>query len=574
MTTSLLGSTMDAASLDVPAPPNQRAFEVIRTLGPARILGLASAVAAVLAILIYVSVLVATPDYDVLFSRLPVEASGAIVKKLEAGGERYRLDDGGTTILVDRGNVARLRVMVAESKLIAPGSLGYELLDRADPLSTTNSLFQVNRIRALEGELARTIAAVEGIESARVHLVIPMRELFSQSVQEARASIVLKSASDRVVPKKSVEAIQQIVSGSVRDLSPARVAVMDTKGNLLARGDGDAQSVASGGVFERKMEFERRTREGIERMLEQYVGLGKVRADVTADFNLTSVNRSSEIYDPKGRVERSVQVVEEGANRENTRQNKDASIRNNLPEGQSQTTPGQQSKDVTNRTEETTNYEVSKSVIRETTEPGALTRLSVAVLIDGRYSGGTGTEPATYEARSEQEIQQLSRLVRSLVGFNGDRGDVVEVINLPFVVTDPKTVVDGGPLLSKQEMIRLAQVGFLGLLALAIALFAARPVIRALRPETTEETDLLQIPEGSTALVPVELDDVSQLKAEIEREMQDLESKRSAALADMIDIDKIEGQVQASAVKRITEIFDKHPDEAVSVMRTWLSQRA
>lgn len=570
--TTTLNAAMEAALPDSGTPYSQRAVDIIRTLGPTRILGLASAVASVLAILIYVGVMVATPDYDVLFARLPVEASGAIVKKLEASGERYRLEDGGSTIMVDRTNVARLRVMAADSKLISPGSIGYELLDRTDALSTTNSLFQVNRIRALEGELARTIVAVEGIESARVHLVIPMRELFSQSGQESRASIVLKAAGDRAVSKRSVEAIQQIVAGSVRDLAAARVAIMDTKGNLLARGDGDAQSSVSAGVFERKMEFERRTREGIERMLEQYVGLGRVRADVTADFNLTSVSRSSETFDPRGRVERSIQVVEEAANRENARQGRDASVRNNLPEGQAAPPTGQQSRDVTNRTEETTNYEVSKSQTRETTEPGALTRLSVAVLVDGKYVGGDGGQPGSYEARSEQEIQQLARLVRSLVGFNADRGDVVEIVNLPFVAPDPKSLVDAGPLLSKQEIIRLSQFGILSLVAVVIALSAVRPVLRALRP-AEDDSETIEVPGGSTALVPVELDDVSQLKAEIEREMQDLESKRSAALADMIDIEKIEGQVQASAVKRITEIFDKHPDEAVSVMRHWLTQR-
>jgi len=325
-------------------------------------------------------------------------------------------------------------------------------------------------------------------------------------------------------------------------------------------------------VFERKMDFERRTREGIERMLEQYVGLGRVRADVTADFNLTSVSRSSETFDPRGRVERSIQTVEEAANRENARQGRDASVRNNLPEGQVAPPTGQQSRDVTNRTEETTNYEVSKSQTRETTEPGALTRLSVAVLVDGKYVGGDGTQPASYEARSEQEIQQLTRLVRSLVGFSADRGDVVEIVNLPFAAADPKSLIDAGPLLSKHDILRLSQIGILSLVAMVIALLAVRPLLKALRP-AEEESDTLEAPQGSTALVPVELDDVSQLKAEIEREMQDLESKRSAALADMIDIEKIEGQVQASAVKRITEIFDKHPDEAVSVMRNWLTQR-
>jgi len=545
-----------------------------KSLGSVQLFGVLSAVVGGLAALVYFGALLMAPDYGVLVTRATPELAGSVMRKLESAGERFRLEDMGGTILVEKSQIPRLRILLAEGKLLGSGSVGNELFDKIDPLSTTNSLFQVNRIRALEGELSRTIGAIEGIESARVHLVIPMRELFSQAGSEARASILLKPVGDRKLAKRSIEAIQQIVSAAVKDLAPSRVAITDTQGNLLARGDGDMQSAVSASVMERKFEFERKARDSVERLLEQHVGLGKVRADVTAEFSLSSITRTSESYDPKSRVERSVQTVEEGANRDNLRQSRDVSVRQNIPEGQGSTPAGQQSKEVTNRTEETTNYEVSKTQVRETIEPGALQRLSVSVMVDGRYvSDGEGM--TKYEARSDAELEQLVRLVRSVVGFNADRGDIVEVVNLAFAPPDTTGMYDGRAWFTRDDMIRLSQLAVLGFAAAAIIIFAVRPILGALRMPTVDESaDALVLPAGpaSPALAGPE-DEVAALKAEIEQEMKQLEQKRSQQLAEMIDIEKIEGQVEASAVRRITEIFDKHPEEAVGVIRGWLSTR-
>jgi len=560
------------------APPPEslagRLTVAFKSLGSPQVIGIIAAVVGALAALVYFGALLLAPEYGVLLTRATPEMAGAIIRKLEGAGERFRLDDMGTTILVEKSHLPRLRILLAESKLLGSGTIGNELFDKLDALSTTNSLFQVHRIRALEGELARTIGAIEGIESARVHLVMPMRELFSQQGSEARASILLKPASDRMLPKRSIEAIQQIVASSVKDLAGSRVAISDTRGNLLARGDGDMQSAVSASIMERKFDFERKARDSIERLLEQHVGLGKVRADVTAEFSLSSITRTSESFDPKSRVERSIQIVEEGANRDNLRQNRDVSVRQNIPEGQSTPPAGQQSKEVTNRTEETTNYEVSKTQVRETIEPGTLQRLSVAVMVDGKYLPD-GSGAAKYEPRSDAELQQLVRLVRSVVGFNADRGDVVEVVNLAFAPPDTTGLSDGQMWFTRDDIVRLSQLGVLGLAVAAIVIFAIRPLLGALRPGTVGiADDALLLPAGpeTPALAGPE-DEVAALKAEIENEMKELEQKRSQQLAEMIDIEKIEGQVEASAVRRITEIFDKHPEEAVSVIRGWLSTR-
>ena len=552
-----------------------RISEGIRQLGVVRVVGIGTALTAALSIFVYAAISFTAPEYSVLYSGLNAEDSGAIIKKLEAQNEPYTLRDDGTTILVDKAHIPRIRIAVAEEKIISGGTVGYELLDRADPLSTTNSQFQVNRTRALEGELARTIGAINGVVSARVHLDVPTRDLFAEGESSARASVVLKLQGDRRLQPRSVEAIQQVVASAVKNLAPEHVAIVDAQGNLLARGDGNEQTAASSALFERKAEYERRYRDSVERLLEQYIGPNRVRADVTVELDLAQVKRTSETFDPKSRVERSIQTVDEGSNRNDSRATKDVSVRQNLPEGQQPAGNGQNTQEANNRTEETTNFEVSRNQTQETIEPGTVRRVSVAVMVDGKR--GTDANGAkTYDPRSDEELKQLERLVRSVIGYDEKRGDQIEVVSLRFVALDaPEEVPPGALDFTKDDIVKMAQVGFLALAAAVIFFFGARPIIRILMPVSNVNVEELIATEGVSTLPAVmdEVDEVASLKAEIEREMKELETKRSAQLADMIDIDKIEGQVQASTVRRITEIFDKHPEEGVQVIRNWLAQR-
>lgn len=570
---------VDAASTLDETPTSNTLFgrisDGVRQLGVVRVVGIGTALTAALSIFVYAAISFTAPDYSVLYSGLTAADSGAIIKKLEAQNEPYTLRDDGTTILIDKANIPRIRIAIAEEKIISGGSIGYELLDRADPLSTTNSQFQVNRIRALEGELARTIGAINGVVSARVHLDVPTRDLFAEGEAAARASVVLKLQGDRRLQPRSVEAIQQVVASAVKNLAPERVAIIDAQGNLLARGDGNEQSTASTALFERKAEYERRYRDSVERLLTQYIGPNRVRADVTVDLDLAQVKRTSETFDPKSRVERSIQTVEEGSNRNDSRATKDASVRQNLPEGQQAPGNGQNSQEANNRTEETTNFEVSRNQTQETIEPGTVRRVSVAVMVDGKR--GTDANGAkTYDDRSEEELKQLERLVRSVIGYDEKRGDQIEVVSLRFVALDAPDELPPGVLdFTKDDIVKMAQMGFLALAAAVIFFFGARPILRILVPANNVNVEELIATEGLSTLPAVidEVDEVANLKAEIEREMKELETKRSAQLADMIDIDKIEGQVQASTVRRITEIFDKHPEEGVQVIRNWLAQR-
>ncbi len=557
--------------------PAARLVDALRRLGPLRLVGLVGSLAAIVVAVMAAAVNLMAPDFVPLFSKLAPEDSAALVRHLEQAREKYQVADGGQTVLVERSRVAQLRIMAADRKLPSKGSLGYEVFDRIDPLSTTTNLFQVNQIRALEGELARTIASISGVESARVHLVIPTRELFSQQAADTRASVVVQFRSNMDSARQRVDSIRHLVASAVKNLSPGRVSIVDTQGNLLARGDGESAAGQATAVLEHKLEHERRLRAAVERLVEQHVGIGRVRADVNVDVTYAAVVRTTEAFDPKGRVERSVQTVEEASTKSEQRGEQDSSVARNIPPEQQQSQgQGTRGNENQRRTEETTNFEVSRTQVRESIDPGSIRRVSVAVLVDGvRQVDASGAQ--AWKARSEDEIKAIERLVKSAVGFSQERGDSVEVVNLPFSAVELPEIKAPGLLdFTKEDLKLVSQVAVLGLVMALVVLFVVRPIVSKMFEEPAPDTAALAIEGGGGgALVPAEeVDEVARMKAEIESEMQALQAQRAQAMAEMIDIDKIEGQVQSSALKRITEIVDKHPEEAASVIRGWLTQRA
>ena len=555
--------------------PAGRLIDALRKLGPLRLVGLVASLAAIIVAVAASTVHLMAPDFVPLFSKLAPEDSAALARHLDQAREKYQMADGGQTVLVERSRVAQLRIMAAEKRLPSKGSLGYEVFDRIDPLSTTTNLFQINQIRALEGELARTIASIAGVESARVHLVIPTRELFSQQAPDTRASVVVQFRANMDSARQRVESIRHLVASAVKNLSPGRVSIVDTQGNLLARGDGESAAGQATAVLEHKLEHERRLRAAVERLVEQHVGIGRVRADVNVDVTYAAVVRTTEAFDPKGRVERSVQTVEEASTKSEQRGEQDSSVARNIPpeqQGQGQGTRGSENQ---RRTEETTNFEVSRTQVRESIDPGSIRRVSVAVLVDGvRQADASGAQ--AWKPRSEEEMKAIERLVRSAVGFSQERGDTVEVVNLPFSPVELPDIRPPGMFdFTKEDIKLVSQVAVLGLVVALVVLFVVRPIVAKMFEEPAPDTAALAIEGGGGALVPTEeVDEVARMKAEIESEMQALQAQRAQAMAEMIDIDKIEGQVQSSALKRITEIVDKHPEEAASVIRGWLTQRA
>jgi flagellar M-ring protein FliF len=556
---------------------------------------MAMVAAGILAFFIFLTSRLASPEMSLLYAELDGHDTGQIVTRLEQLKVPYRLTGDGSQIFVPAEQVARLRVAMAEDGLPSGGSIGYEIFDRSEGLGTTNFVQNINHLRALEGELARTIRSINLVKQARVHLVLPRRELFSRDRQDPSAAIVLAMRGSRRLDRNQVLAIQHMVAAAVPGLQPNLVSIVDDKGTLLARGAStdDLQSVASTAA-EMQIGYETRLTRTIEKLIERSVGPGNVRAEVSAEMDFDRVTENAEIYDPDGQVVRSTQTVEESSNALDGQVPPPVTVGNNLPDaGLPQLGDGTSSSNRTARTEETVNYEITRTVKTHVRESGLVRRLSVAVLVNGTMTDGTDGEPV-YQPRSDEEMQQITALVRSAVGLNEERGDTLQIVNLRFAdVENPlASVADTGLLgFSKVELMRIAEILVLGVVGILVLLLVVRPVVSRLleaAPAASQGGGGL-LPDMSAAQ-PALAGPGALIGAELPGGAVGAPAGTAAALAQpagtalldedmpsevdaMIDLNKVEGRVRASSIRKIGEIVEKHPEEAVAIVRNWLYQQ-
>ncbi|WP_119422790.1 flagellar basal-body MS-ring/collar protein FliF [Desertibaculum subflavum] len=540
----------------------------LRSLGAGRLAVVAGTVLATIAFVTYLGARMIQPPMSLLFGGLDTKEASELVAKLDGMRVPYELRGNGSQVLVPEDQVLKLRLALAREGLPSGGSIGYEIFDKTDSLGTTSFVQNINQLRALEGELARTIRSLDGVAAARVHLVLPRREVFARENREPSASVVLKLRGSTRLDKSQVGAIQNLVAAAVPDLKTSRIAIVDDRGTLLTRVEQNGPGSA-GSMAEAKLELEERHKRNIETLLERTLGPGKVRAEVTADIDYDRTVTSQEMFDPDQQVVRSVQTVTE-QNSSADGASQAVSVQTNLPEAKAQDSAGGGSNSTSSRTEETTNYEISRTTRTQTREAGIVRRLSVAVLVDGNYSQGQdGTR--TYQPRSADELQSLATLVRSAVGFDAKRGDTVEIVNLQFPAGEPtEALPEEFALLGlgKADLMRIAETGILGIVALLLILLVIRPVLNRFMTPTGSP-----LPAGAPQLPP------GQAQAQLAlppgapgTELQP--SEPVSEVEKMIDIARIEGQVKASSVKRIGEIVQRHPEEAVSIVRTWMYQDA
>ena len=304
--------------------------------------------------------------------------------------------------------MTRLRMKLAEGGLPKGGGVGYEIFDKSDALGTTSFVQNINHLRALEGELARTIRGIDRIQAARVHLVLPERPLFSRETPEPSASIVVRVRGS--LEPQQIKAIRHLVASSVNGLKPQRVSIVDESGTLLA--DGAATDVDQAVGDERRAGYEKRMRKQVEDIVSSVVGAGRARVQLSADFDYNKITQTSDKFDPEGRVLRSSQTREESTS--NGVEGGQVTVNNELPGNQGGGN-NQQSRDQSKKSEETNNYEISRTTKTEVTEAGRVNRISVAVLVDGSYSKNEKGE-ITYKERGKDELDRIAD-----AGAFGDR---------------------------------------------------------------------------------------------------------------------------------------------------------
>jgi flagellar M-ring protein FliF len=532
----------------------------LKGLGASRLMAMVAVTAALIGFFSFVIMRVTTPQMTTLFTDLSVEDSAGIVKDLERQAIPFELRNDGAVIMVPKDKVTRLRIKLAEGGLPKGGGVGYEIFDKSDALGTTSFVQNINHLRALEGELARTIRAIDRIQAARVHLVLPERPLFSREIPEPSASIVVRVRGS--LEPQQIRAIRHVVASAVSGLKPQRVSIVDEAGQLLADGAaGDADNTIGD---ERRAGFEKRMRNQVEAIVSSVVGAGRARVQLSADFDYNKITQTSDRFDPEGRVLRSSQTREESsASADNSGQ---VTVNNELPGNQRQdnATPA---RDQNKKTEETNNYEISRTTKTEVTEAGRVNRISVAVLVDGSYAKNDKGE-IVYQERSKEQLDRIAALVRSAIGFDQKRGDQVEVVNLKFAEAPPAVqVAEPAGLLAmlqftKDDVMYVIELGVMMLLGLVVLFMVIRPLVR--RILASEEISSLI----SDSSVPA-LTDGSAQPAGVSSQ-----SLIPNATAQMIDVAQVQGQVHAQSVHRVGELAERNPNETASIVRQWLTEPA
>ncbi len=541
-----------------------RLLGTLADLGPARVVALGLSAAGLIGFFLYLLFRVAEPHHALLYAGLDLRDSAEIVGRLEALGVPYRLQADGGTILVPADRALRLRMALAEDGLPRGGSVGYEIFDQASAFGTTNLLADINLRRALEGELARTIASLADVRTARVHLVLPKRELFRRETIEPSASVTLHMAGGRRLSRKQVSAIQHLTASAVPGLGPEAVTLVDDQGTLLARGGDDPEAILPAHAEEYRTAYEARLQRTIEDLLERSLGPGRVRAEVTADIDFDRVTTTQETFDPEGQVVRSTQTVEEESQLAEQDQDDAVSVANNLPNlGAEGGAAGRTSNENRARSEETTNYEISRTVRNHTQLGGRVRRLSVAVLVDGRVSRDAAGE-LVYRQLEADEIGQIETLVRSAVGFDAARGDVVQIINMPFAQAPLPEIqepwLDFG--LTKHDLMQLAELAILALVALLLITMVLRPAVRQLLAPA--EPALA----GAGAGGPTALPPTASLPALPGPEQPQAEAEEE----ELVDLGRVKGLVRADLIRQATSAVDSYPEEVVGILRSWLHE--
>jgi len=551
-----------------------------RRFGAARLAAMLAVTLALIGFFAFVMLRMSQPTMGVLFADLSSQDVSAIVKDLDTRGVKYELRSDGQTILAPRADVPRLRLDLAGKGIPSGGGVGYEIFDKGDAFSSTSFVQNINHLRALEGELSRTIRSISRVQAARVHLVIPERRLFERDREPPRASIALKLAGD--LDNAQVRAIRHLVSSAVDGLKPERVSIVDERGRLLADGAQGEQGMVGLALDERQGAMERRIKAQVDDIVASIVGPGRARVQVSAALDTNRIESRSETFDPESKVIRSSQNRTEAS--ATNEQREGVTVGNELPgaqqnQGQQQ---GQQ-RDSSSKNEEVVNYEISRTTRTEVQDGGRVRKLSVAVLVDGVYSR-QGSE-TNYQPRSQEELERIGQLVRTAIGFDRQRGDQVEVVNLRFAEapqapTDltEQTLMQQLTSFSREDLVRFAEMGVIALLILIVLMVVVRPLLKQVLAPDRETRAIPSFMRNGTLVVegtgdPSTFSSVSGGAGSAggsDAGQIDVEAPSERMLA----IAQIKGQLKAQSVEKIGAMVSQNPADSVAVLRGWIHEKA
>ena len=428
----------------------------------------------------------AEEPYRPLYSGMSEKDASSIVEILQKERIPYRLEGAGT-VLVPVDQVYSIRLKLAGQNMVPGNGSGYEIFDRSNEFGVSDFTQQVNLLRAMQGELARTVEVLPQVSTARVHLVMPKESAFADRDRKATASVMLQLVGSQRLPKQTVTAIQNLVSASVSNLDKSAVTIMDSSGNLLSLNDKDQPSSEGQTMQEYQSSLERRLEERLTSMMEQVVGTGQAVVRVTTDINREHVEQNRQLYNPDEQVVRSQKVIEESRSATDVMAQGVPGVASNTPgnnpvlsdgsiASQSDNAPG----DRANRSETTMNYEISSTSEHRIIPFGTINKLSVAVVVGGSFKADDAGKQ-TFVPRDQIELKGLKALVERAIGYDEDRGDTVEIQSLPLIdISSPADEEALASAESKAFYIEIARYGVAGLALLLLGWFLLRPLSQRL----------------------------------------------------------------------------------------------
>jgi flagellar M-ring protein FliF len=543
-------------------------LDSLRKLGLAPILALAGVAVGMIGIVAYLELGgVNTARMTLLYGDLDPHDSSQIVDQLEHQQIPFRVEADGRRILVPADSVYSARAMLSKDGLPASGTIGDEIFDRNSDLTLTEFEQDVKRTRALEGELARTIQAMHGISHVRVHLVLPRKEPFAHRHSDAQASVMLTLAGSQALSQEGIQAIVNLVAGAVPELRPENITLVDSHLHLLARaGDPEDMRTRSMLAEDLSRSMSLRLEHSVEEMLERSLGAGHVHAEASVRINFDKTNETQERFDPDGPVVRSTQNIT--SNNKTTDRAAPVSLQNNLPnaDASAQNTGSQEGKQ-----EETTNYEISKTVHSTISDQPRVDRITLAVMVDGVDTVGADGKPV-WHARPQAELDQIERLAKSAVGFDEKRGDHIEVVSMPFInpIDPAEQEIAARPRGARKDLVGLLEAGALGVTAFAIIMLMTRSILNGLKQPEIALAGGGPAGNGPTLAGGAWSGDAALPGGSSAGGLADGDQ---AALVDeaTVSLSQIEGQIRASSIRQLVELANKHPDTTLTIIRNWMA---
>jgi flagellar M-ring protein FliF len=520
----------------------------LAALGGRRLAALAAVGFSIVAVVGAIGYYASRPETEALYVGLSPADVGRIGAALREAGIPFDVSADGAKVLVRRAQAPNARMLLAEKGLPAGGTAGYELFDKLGPLGLSSFMQEVTRIRALEGELARTIQTMRGIKSARVHIVAADGNSFRRARQPASASVVIRPEGVR--DASATQIIRHLVSAAVPGLAAEHVNVVSTDGTVLAA-SGEGSSIASGRMIELERSVARQLQDNIQRTLAPYLGVENFEVSVAARINMDKRQVDEKVFDPDSRSERSTRVVKETGNQQNANPRSAVSVEQNVPGEQGGTGGQEQSRKSNERREETTNFELSTKNISTLTEGHKVEALTVALVVNRKRLaaiGGAAADPAVFD----RQLKEIETIAASAAGIDSKRGDKISVAAVEFLDVSADPAGKPGVLAALAMHLDTFIIAVTAIAAMFIfVLFGLLPAIRTIMQKQLSDAPALALGvEGAGG--PPSSDAVARITSE-------------EAPAKQLHAPKI-NPVQ----NKLTELIDRDEKQVAEILKQWL----